>query len=269
MNCDTRALTGIRGVAALWVVAHHLAGGYGLAASNHFLREGYLAVDLFFVLSGFVLALNHGEDLAANRTSSSTFYLWRLGRIYPLYFVLISMTEAVLLGVGGTAPPPIAILLNLTLTQSWFGPFEVLGPSWSLSVEVVAYLAFPWIAAWAFRSRPTALALALVACWGGLAFIALSGAATATQVAFGGLLDCYTGGYAILRGTCSFVAGVCAYCLLLCPAMRAALSTRRLPEALVVTENKDLVRMLGVPLPPPLFRAVEPALRAPDRDQLS
>jgi peptidoglycan/LPS O-acetylase OafA/YrhL len=53
----------VRGVAALWVAGYHLllpAGFVGGAAACA-LARGYLAVDLFFILSGFVMALNYGE----------------------------------------------------------------------------------------------------------------------------------------------------------------------------------------------------------------
>ena len=64
---DIGALTGLRGIAALWVFFVHVAGAmHGgspeLSAVLAFLgKAGYLGVDIFFVLSGFVLALNYAE----------------------------------------------------------------------------------------------------------------------------------------------------------------------------------------------------------------
>ena len=64
MRSDFRSLTGIRGIAALFVMAYH---GLEVKAENAgrpfvwAMSRGYLAVDLFFCLSGFVLAYNYGE----------------------------------------------------------------------------------------------------------------------------------------------------------------------------------------------------------------
>jgi peptidoglycan/LPS O-acetylase OafA/YrhL len=59
---EIRALTGLRGLAAIFVVVFHEAGNFsGDGPAATFLRHGYNAVDLFFVLSGFVMALTYGE----------------------------------------------------------------------------------------------------------------------------------------------------------------------------------------------------------------
>ena len=56
---EVRALTGLRGVAALYVVLHHFFSPYSSTnLPQSLLAHGYLAVDLFFTLSGFVMALN-------------------------------------------------------------------------------------------------------------------------------------------------------------------------------------------------------------------
>ena len=86
------ALTSIRGIAAWWVVLYHfrehLPSGcpeWLLALTAH----GYLAVDLFFILSGFVLALNYAESLPGDLAGATGFYRLRFARIYPLHFVIL------------------------------------------------------------------------------------------------------------------------------------------------------------------------------------
>jgi peptidoglycan/LPS O-acetylase OafA/YrhL len=72
---EIRSLTGLRGVAVAYVVVHHFF--LGLTFTNPFttfLAHGYLAVDLFFVLSGFVMTLNYGMDL---HQSYRGFAVWR------------------------------------------------------------------------------------------------------------------------------------------------------------------------------------------------
>ncbi len=147
---EIRALTGLRGVAALCVVAYHfwtalvppwLAVPFG---------RGYLAVDLFFVLSGFVMAMTYGERVAATTTpwrSFATFLQARIARVYPLLIALIAFNIALRgLGFGWQGPVSFAdIPANLLLMQAWGLAVDIAPPSWSISAELAAYLAFPWL----------------------------------------------------------------------------------------------------------------------------
>jgi len=63
----SRALTGLRGVAALVIVLHHVMLRLPDVAAGP-ARQGYLAVDLFFVLSGFVMALGYGTWFGARQS---------------------------------------------------------------------------------------------------------------------------------------------------------------------------------------------------------
>jgi peptidoglycan/LPS O-acetylase OafA/YrhL len=87
---DITSLTGVRGVAALYVVVHHYAGIDSFSSAGAtFLMHGYLAVDLFFVLSGFVMALTYQHMFAQgfSRREFSRFLGRRIARIYPIYFI--------------------------------------------------------------------------------------------------------------------------------------------------------------------------------------
>ena len=88
------ALTSLRGIAAWWVVLYHFREylpsrwpEWLMALTAH----GYLAVDLFFILSGFVLALNYAESFRDSLAGAAGFYRLRLARIYPLHFVMLTM----------------------------------------------------------------------------------------------------------------------------------------------------------------------------------
>ena len=86
---DIRSLTGLRGVAAWWVVLYHF--NELLPVSVHgwptaLLGRGYLAVDLFFILSGFIIAYNYLDGFSAFDPRKYLHFLGvRIARIYPLH----------------------------------------------------------------------------------------------------------------------------------------------------------------------------------------
>lgn len=162
---EIRSLTGLRGIAALWVFAYHLAptvqAMFPDAPMTPF-KNGFLGVDVFFVLSGFVLALNYGGRVRSG-AQYRVFMRNRLVRIYPLHAV-ITAGLLVLVGVVGIRPNnaylytfDYHVALHMLLIHAW-GFEEGLrwnGPSWSISAEFFAYLLFPvhwWIAS-RFRGR--------------------------------------------------------------------------------------------------------------------
>jgi peptidoglycan/LPS O-acetylase OafA/YrhL len=169
------ALTGIRGIAAWLVVLYHIRLSLAdilpapvIAA----MAKGYLAVDLFFILSGFVLWYNYADRLRARGLSEAGVFLWRrIARIWPLHAVILALFVAfalVLAATGrSTSGYPFAELpLHLLLAQNWGLTPELSWnhPAWSISTEMAAYLLFPLMvlaAPWD-RLRPAALlALAL------------------------------------------------------------------------------------------------------------
>lgn len=155
-NTELRALTGARGLAAWLVVGFHLRGSIaGLPAPVlALLDKGYLAVDFFFLLSGFVIWLSYAERLRAAGVRGIGSFLWRrLARIWPLHLAMLAAALALmgLLAATGRTDPirfPLAELpLHLMLVQNW-GVTDHLSwndPAWSISTEFAAYLAFPWL----------------------------------------------------------------------------------------------------------------------------
>jgi peptidoglycan/LPS O-acetylase OafA/YrhL len=133
-------LDGIRGVASLLVVMRHTAVFF----QPFSFQESYLAVDVFFLLSGVVLC-NAYEERLRNGMKGRQFCRLRVLRIYPLYLLgLLGGTLATLWWPhGGRLEVPhlwLAVafalfLLPYPLTPSWIFPLN--GPSWSLLVELV------------------------------------------------------------------------------------------------------------------------------------
>ncbi len=162
-----RALTGIRFFAALWVVVYHcmrynkeLIHAY-YPNAQHLVQPvtgaGTRGVDLFFMLSGFVLALNYMDQLGGRFDLRRTLrFLWlRLARIWPLYMLVIVVGGGVLRivrhNLWDSSETETLTWLNLLrqtlMVQQWFkpeeGPVSWVGPAWSLSAEWLAYLVFP------------------------------------------------------------------------------------------------------------------------------
>ena len=175
------SLTGVRGIAALWVVLFHLqqyGNAFGLPAMTGLpiLRTGWAGVDLFFVLSGFVLMLVHERDFPCLAWAPAARFAWlRFFRVYPLATaVLLLILLLTLLDPGFTAywahsaiPHNFTVssfFRTLALANRWWSPAD--GdwnqPEWSLSVEILGYVAFPAIAFAATRltSRPWLIGLA-------------------------------------------------------------------------------------------------------------
>jgi peptidoglycan/LPS O-acetylase OafA/YrhL len=177
-QCDNRfsTLDGLRGMAALFVLLFHC----GQAAGS-----GYLGVDLFFLLSGFVLSHSYGDRLRAGMRVAR-FTALRMVRIYPMFAI------GALLGIVLQGGNPTMLLFPRP------GLYPANPPLWSLvfefGVNVAWAAALPWVGA---RARLAVLVVtgALVA-WGAMAhgLGALSGpelfALTTARVAFSYTLGC-------------------------------------------------------------------------------
>lgn len=153
MTHELRALTSMRGLAAWAVVLFHIRLSIaGLPpAVEAMLAKGYLAVDFFFLLSGFVIWLSAGETLrTGGGLAVAQFLKRRIARIWPLHLFMLGC--AVLLALAllatGRAPdqfPWRELPLHLLIVQNW-GFTGTLGwndPAWSISCELAAYLLFP------------------------------------------------------------------------------------------------------------------------------
>jgi peptidoglycan/LPS O-acetylase OafA/YrhL len=162
---DLRALTTLRFLAALWVVLYtawpHLDVGFVPVV----VTKGYLGVETFFILSGFILSHVYLEAAGEKRFRYGGFLWARLARVYPLH--LVTLFGMIGLGVVATAAGMSIdgsltnwrdLPAHLTLTHAWglAGSSAFNHPSWSISAEWAAYLGFPAFAfvAWRLRDRP-------------------------------------------------------------------------------------------------------------------
>ena len=172
-------LTGIRILAALWVVVFHFRGNLwteypGVRAwLEPVLENGDLGVDLFFALSGFVLALNYIDRIGDRVTRADTAkFLWaRLARVWPVYFVTLNIAALWhgFLIVRGFDPVEVkefsvlSYLRQVFMVVMWTEPDNERvtwnGPAWSISAEWFVYLLFPLLAmlllrfSWVLRVR--------------------------------------------------------------------------------------------------------------------
>ena len=157
-----RALTGIRGVVALWVMVHHLVTQYAIAGNapdwlEAIAYKGWLGVDLFFILSGFVISYVHQKDFQEGVTVRSywRFTVLRFARVYPVHFVTtVSLIPIYLFAshffnyqspVHAFTVSKLAYNLTLTNGLGIEGSVGLNAPSWSVGSEVFAYLLFPFL----------------------------------------------------------------------------------------------------------------------------
>jgi peptidoglycan/LPS O-acetylase OafA/YrhL len=161
VNVFIRQLTGVRFVAAAWVLLYHLQGPLdrvGLLAIPvlpDVLNVGRLGVDLFFALSGFILTHTYLNRLGQRARVRETLNFWwlRLARVYPVHLVMLVIAGVAVVAqakVTGDSLDrawlnPLDFTRNLLLVQEW-GAQPQRGwnfVAWSLSMEWLAYLIFP------------------------------------------------------------------------------------------------------------------------------
>jgi peptidoglycan/LPS O-acetylase OafA/YrhL len=219
--CPT--LTGWRFPLALWVLFYHLnAMIFDLfhppLVFMDFFQRGYIAVDLFFIISGLVIGHHYGDQLKNFNRKNYLNFLWlRLARVYPLHLaVLLALAVLVLLTYVSSyrisQPQDYTLPLfiaNLFLIQAWSFPdhLDWNHPAWAISAEWFIYLLCPLLfrLLWRPWSRLFYMALALLA----LSFPPLIY-----------LLDQQQGTYALCRIISGFTIGLCLYRIL--PAHKRA-----------------------------------------------
>jgi len=176
----------VRGLAAIAVLAYHIDFMFGLR--GRLLPGGYTAVDLFFVLSGLVIAKTYEDDIVRRRMSFYQMALRRLARLYPLYILttvigIFIMTARYRSNSGyfDIVPLTISAIANVIMLPTPLPPYGgvVLFPynaaSWSIFYEVAINIVFFFFLA----GRRT---LTLVALW-----IVAGAAMLATLLHFGGV----------------------------------------------------------------------------------
>lgn len=235
-------LTPLRGIAAVLVVFFHFNIFLGRLApdGNFMISKLYLMVDLFFVLSGFIMVHVYG-DWFRQKIEGGHFWNFmraRFARLYPLhlfiFLYLLLWVFYVRSVIDFTQLPPVfqmvldysAIPGVLTLTQAWGTHMEATWntASWSISVEWFLYLIFPLMALMISRYKKVVIPVLGLMAFSGLFLLAyaIEPKWTETIMALRGFgpeeltnrptqtIDVITG-FALLRGWCSFVFGMLAY----------------------------------------------------------
>ena len=150
-------LTGVRGAAALWVLFYHfgeelsvLLPSFGKLAPIY--QYGFIGVDLFFVLSGFIITFVHATEIDERRIDKRSYIVKRFARVYPNHLLTMGALAVLVVGAGmlgkpvegnyglGTFVGHLALLHGSPLVSAEAWNY----PSWSISAEFFGYLAvFP------------------------------------------------------------------------------------------------------------------------------
>jgi len=168
-------LDGLRGLAILMVLLYHYvykrvdpAANPGIEDALFFLRLGWSGVDLFFVLSGYLIG---GILLDAKYSPRffQTFFIRRICRIFPLYYsvlILFAIAERVLgtdVRFAWLLGAPLPIWSYATYMQNWvmaaystFGS-NWMGATWSLAIEEQFYVTLPFLVRYCSRATLTAV----------------------------------------------------------------------------------------------------------------
>lgn len=136
-------LDGLRGIAAFFVLTRHTEPFW-----NFTFHRSYLAVDIFFILSGFVISMAYDEKLSTKVLAPGEFFKIRVIRLYPILLLSLLFSAAFFacqLLSGATPIPPgifsLALLFSLFLIPVKFAGytnlFIVNGPFWSLFYEII------------------------------------------------------------------------------------------------------------------------------------
>jgi peptidoglycan/LPS O-acetylase OafA/YrhL len=256
---EIRALTSLRGVAAMMVVLTH----YSAAMEAHSARpipslvpHGYIAVDLFFILSGFIMAYTYLADFRANGIRAfPSFLLKRIARIVPLNTASVLFV----LALGGLSTlalsrnivyesrdPVFDVACNLLMTQGLGLGTNLNAPSWSISTEFAAYFLLPAFLAVVFARNIWGPFLTVLASLAGLTGIALSQQrlGLGTTSIDGGLTRCFT----------EFALGLATFRVVLHPRFRRIVGRDRFAAGvigvwlLLLILRCDLLTALGIPL---------------------
>ena len=198
-------LDALRGICALLVVLYHFNSN-GYLAQLLIVQNGWLFVDYFFVLSGFVIAHSYGSRLEEGRISIARFMGFRMGRIYPLHlFVLLGYASLeLLLVLGGdtiaryvsrepfTGSRAVESLIQSLFLFQTFGIGKAAGwneAAWSIAAEMWTYLIFALV--FVMSKGHSALVSGVLAV---AALLALASYSPDLNVTFkGGVLRCIFG----------------------------------------------------------------------------
>jgi peptidoglycan/LPS O-acetylase OafA/YrhL len=228
-------LTPLRGIAALLVAVFHFEmaiARFVPAAQTMFFEKCYLMVDLFFVMSGFIILHVYGDSFRQSITKISLrkFFVARFARIYPLHFFSLMLLIVLVLAFSpaGTFPNaienPAAIPTNIFLLHTFYihKIYTWNIPSWSISAEWVAYMAFPLLALFVNKKRMVAvmvLSAFVVAAYLSIMYLLPRKNPLYPNIPVPHNINT-TYDYGFLRGLAGFITGMLGYLIYQLPSLK-------------------------------------------------
>ena len=161
------ALTGLRFFAAINIVFFHFSNPQWFGFLAPVVNNGYIALGLFFLLSGFVLAYNYGgaaREGKLDKLNKARFWKARFTRLYPVYLLSLLMSWRMVSAEYGAHAQPVywnntaltgqhgmfwvGMALTPLLLQGWFPSLATFlnTPAWAMPAEAFMYSLFPWLA---------------------------------------------------------------------------------------------------------------------------
>lgn len=168
------ALTGLRTLLALLILLFHFTPA-GLRSERFpwlslypLVDIGYVFVSFFFLISGFILSYNYAHR--PGPIHAVDFWMARFSRLYPVYLLAMVISFPMLLTEWRARPPAefwTGLVATPLLLQGFFPRLATFWNtvSWTLSCEVVLYLAFPWLLRLRWPRRTGALAAMVLGLW--------------------------------------------------------------------------------------------------------
>lgn len=277
---ELAALTSLRGIAAIFVVWHHLMfvvmPDVAAFTPSRLFEKSYLWVDLFFILSGFVLAYIYQDTFRNGVTGARyrPFIQARFARIYPLHlFILILFVgfEGLqwflsILGATGmeNLPAPFTgkqsgetLLTNLLLVQTLHWQAYWNEPAWSISAEWIMYFFFPFLLQPLIRLQKQSFVFVAI-----LALIPL----IIVEWHFGDLGLHYAGWPMLVRCLCEATLGILAFRCYQMGMLSQLASARLLLPVLILNLSILAIPVPGVPSVAGFFWLVLCASRLPQQN---
>lgn len=162
------ALTGIRTLLALSIVLFHFTPPH-LGLLYPFVDSGYVFVGVFFLISGYILTYNYADR--AGTLNKRNFWVARFARLYPIYLLALLISVKMLedeWAVRSHAEFWKGVVLTPLVMQGWSPDLATFWNTvaWTLSCEVVLYIAFPWLIRIPWPKSPRRLIALILAIWG-------------------------------------------------------------------------------------------------------